>query len=135
MNARWLVLGCSLAVFIGSLFFPGLLFEEHEPEFGAMLLAWGWWGLLTFDFPWFANPAYFVAITLFALKWDNLARLSAGGALAFGSLSLFVDKWWFNEGSSTPVAGLGPAFYIWMASFGVLLLGSLAVPTPPRKAT
>jgi hypothetical protein len=129
-NVRWLVIGCSLAVFFASLFFPALLFADHEPQSGATLLAWGWWGLLTFDFAWFANPAYLAAMLALALRFHRAARILSAIAVALACLSFTTTEWWFNEGNATPVLGLGPAFYLWLLSLGILLVGSFLVRLP-----
>jgi hypothetical protein len=38
-------------------------------------------------------------------------------------LSHWVRAWYFNEAGGTPVEKLGAAYYFWMASFAVLLVG------------
>lgn len=110
---------------------PAIEFAAHEPVNGGEVLCAGWFGVLTGDFPWFANPLYFAAL-LFALagtvreKERRMGRIISqslcGLALAIGMLSLRVREWWFDESKSTRVQGLGIAFYYWMGSFLVLLL-------------
>lgn len=112
----------SLAIYIASLGMPALEFAAHPPVRGIEALCWGWWGILTGDFPWFANPLYFTALLLAWFGKESLGRIFCGVSLALGMLSLLVRAWWFNEGSSTPVERLGSAFYFWMASFLVLFL-------------
>src|SRR5215210_1985752 len=110
----------SFALFIASLGMPALEFAAHEPVRGYEALLWGWWGALTRDFPWFANPLY-VAALIFALTgMKTIGQVCSGLALGFGLLSLRAHQWWFNEGSATPIEKLGLAFYFWMASFLVL---------------
>jgi hypothetical protein len=56
---RKVVLIISLSLFIASLAMPALQFRQHPPVLGLTTLLWGWWGVFTGDFPWFANGAYF----------------------------------------------------------------------------
>lgn len=99
---------------------PALRFATHDPVRGSTTLLLGWFGLLTFDLPWLANPLYFAALVLAARRRVTAAQVCSVIAFVFGLLSLRVREWYFNEGSGTPIAALGPAFYFWMASFAVL---------------
>ena len=56
---RKVVLIISLSPFIASLAMPALEFRQHPPVRRLTTLLWGWWGVLTGDFPWFANATYF----------------------------------------------------------------------------
>ncbi|MEM9280210.1 MAG: hypothetical protein AAGA96_00145 [Verrucomicrobiota bacterium] len=109
----------SAGCYLTSLTLPGLLFDSHNPIRGWQLLLMGWWGLLTFDFPWFANIFFFLSL-IFAAFGKNIAALTlALVCLPLSSLTFFVEEWYFNEGSGTPVTGIGPAFYAWFASFAL----------------
>ena len=100
-----------------------LHFANHPPVKGITTLLWGWWGVLTGDVPWLANPLYFVALVLVLLGCYKSSQLLCVLALALGMRSLSVEKWYFNEAEGTPVTALGLAFYLWMASFAILLIG------------
>jgi hypothetical protein len=115
-------IAASLALFMASLALPALEFADHEPERGHVLLLWGWWGFLTGDFPWLANPLYLVALIFAGLGRRTISQLFSGSAFAVGLLSLRVSKWYFNEANATPIENLGSAFYFWMASFLVLFV-------------
>ena len=112
----------SLALFIVSLILPALEFGSHAPVRGITALCWGWWGLLTLDFPWLANPAYFAALFFALIDKKLIGQLLSGLAFGMGLLSLRVRAWWFNEASATPIQNLGLAFYLWMGSFLVLFV-------------
>jgi hypothetical protein len=101
-----------------------LLFERHSPLLGFSVLTKGWAGVLTGDIAWFANIFFFLCVCayLFRLFWSSLILSLA--ALAIGLLSLRATAWWFNEGSSTQIVGLGSGFYVWLASF--LVIGASA---------
>ncbi len=118
----WVAVAASLALFIASLPMPALEFAAHEPVRGIVALLWGWWGLLTRDFPWLANPLYFAALFFALLRKTTVSQVLAGLAFAVGMLSVRVRAWWFNEASATPIDRLGVAFYFWMGSFLVLFL-------------
>lgn len=117
-----LVAALSLCLFLVSLWLPALLFEHHEPLRGWEVLAWGWWGVLTFDFAWFANPIYFRAVRALLNRDLGLTKSRSGWAIFLGLLSFFAKEWWFNEGSGTHIVGLGPAFYVWIGSFAVIYI-------------
>ena len=117
------VLTFSLSLFIASLGMPALEFRQHSPVRGLTTLLWGWWGVFTGDFPWFANLAYFAAVFFGFLKQRAVAMISCAIALGVGSLSHWVREWYFNEAGGTPIDRLGAAYYFWMASFAALLLG------------
>ena len=120
---RKVVLIISLSLFIASLAMPALEFRQHPPVRGLTTLLWGWWGVLTGDFPWFANAAYFAGLLFASLKQRAVSMACCVIALGLGSLSYWVRAWYFNEAGGTPVANLGPAYYFWMASFTALLVG------------
>jgi len=101
---------------------PALEFANHEPVSGLVALLWGWWGLLTCDFPWLANPLYFAALFFALIGMRATGQVLSGLAFATGLLSLRVREWWFNEASATQIEKLGPAFYFWITSFLVLFL-------------
>ena len=126
----WLIIGSATSLFALSLFLPALLFKSHDPLSGAHVLTWGWLGVLTLDIAWFANPAFVFASYAFLQRNFGRARIFAGGSLLLGALSFFAKEWWFNEGSGTPITGLGAAFYIWLMSFAVLFAGSWAMLRP-----
>jgi hypothetical protein len=111
----------SLCLYGIALFLPALEFEAHAPVKGITTLLWGWWGLLTYDFPWLANIAYFIAIAQISMGKHAAALKYGIAAVALGLLSLLVRKWFFNEAEATPVKNLGSAFYCWMGSFVALL--------------
>ena len=113
----------SLALYIVSLCLPALEFRTQSPVRGLTALLWGWWGVVTKDFPWFANPAYFLSLLLAYAGKQASSLLLCGLAIGLGFLSVFVREWYFNEAGGTPVERLGAAFYVWMASFVALFAG------------
>lgn len=127
---RRAILACSGAAFVCALFLPALLFKQHKAALGIDVFLSGWLGVVTLNFAWYANPAYALALRQFSAMQYAHARLACAIALALGMLSFFAREWWFNEGSGTPIAGLGIAFYFWMSSFGLLLVGSFLLKEP-----
>jgi ribonuclease inhibitor len=131
--ARLLFLAGSLALYLVSLSLPALLFGHHEPLLGVAVLSSGWWGFVMFQFAWGANPAY--AFALYSYLQRQRARASVAGAIALflGLTSFQAQEWWFNEGSGTPIIGLGIGFQFWMLSFLCLLAGC-AFPVTPKPS-
>ena len=124
---RRLVLAASGLLFLAALPAPALLFTDHPPVRGITALAFGWWGVVLGDFPWFANPLYLGALVLLWRGFHLAGAALAALAIVVGLRSLGVDEWYHNEAGGTPVTGLGLAFWFWMASFAVLLIGGLGL--------
>ena len=82
---RKVVLIISLSPFIASLAMPALEFRQHPPVRRLTTLLWGWWGVLTGDFPWFANATYFGGLLFASLKQRAVAIASCVIALGLGS--------------------------------------------------
>src|SRR5215208_5083700 len=93
----------SLGLYGIALFLPALPFEARAPVKGFTTLLWGRWGLFTYDFPWLANIAYFLAVVQIFLGKRTDALKYAIAAVALGLLSLLVKKWFFSEADGTPV--------------------------------
>jgi hypothetical protein len=74
---------------------------------------------------WCANPVFLIAVFAFLVKKYVFAQIGGVAAFVLGAYSFFANEYYFNEASSTPIVGLGLAFYIWMLSFGVFIVGSI----------
>jgi hypothetical protein len=114
----------SSALYVLSLFLPALEFNDHAPVSGFTALMLGWWGVVTADFAWFANAAYFVAFFCCFLSDYRSAAVAASTAVPLALLSYGADSWYFNESRGTPIAKLGSAFYVWLASIVWLVIAS-----------
>ena len=121
------VIGVSAAAYLAALPTPALLFRTHPPVKGITTLIWGWWGIATGDVSWFANPVYFLALGALLLGFHKSGQLLSVLALLLGFRSVYVREWFFNEAGGNPVAALGLAFYLWMASFAILLVGAFGL--------
>jgi hypothetical protein len=126
------VLAVSGSSYFAALPFPALLFRSDPPVRGIIALLWGWWGFVTGDIPWLANPLYFLELLLVALGLNKLALLLCAVVIGLGARSVLVEQWYFNEAQGTPVTGLGTAFYLWMSSFVLLLLGAMVLLWLPK---
>ena len=115
----------SVSLYAWSLWEPALLFKDHAPLTGATVLALGWFGVLSLDFAWYANPAWLMAAVFLIVGKVRLARISSGVSVLLALLSFTTKQWWFNEARPTAISGLGPACYIWMSSLAVLSLGCI----------
>jgi hypothetical protein len=127
------VLGISIALYLASLLLPAITFAHHEPLSGLHVLAWGWWGLVSFNLAWFANPAYLLAVIGLLCRRYKTAAIASAGACVLGLSSFLAKQWWFNEGSGTPIAGLGAGFYVWMLGLLVLAFGAVIAFRTNRK--
>lgn len=125
MKPHQLLLAASGLLYLTSLALPALLFAQHAPLPGYEALAWGWWGLLTGDPAWYANPAYVVTIVLMGMRRFGAALVAAAFAVLVGGSSFLAKAWWFNEGSGTPIAALGTGFYVWLLALALAALAAL----------
>ena len=110
----------SIALFLASLALPGLHFSKEDPVFGFNLLLMGWLGIMTLDFPWFANILYVSSLLSIRRRKFTKAYWLCVLCIPTALLSYVADKWYFHEGWGTPITGLGMAFYVWISSFIVL---------------
>src|SRR5687767_12390134 len=111
-------------LFLLSLVFVAFLCADGQTVEGWIVLLWGWWSLLMLNPAWLANLIYPAALMVSALRVHALAAILAAVAFGLGLFSFMADEWWFNEGSGTPIVAFGPAFYLWMSSFTVLVVGN-----------
>ncbi|WP_223217451.1 hypothetical protein [Paraburkholderia phenoliruptrix] len=121
---RFLTLCISLALYIGSLYLPAMYFEKEPPLYGMSVLGQGWFGLLTLNPSWLANPFYVAAIAQFIRRRYLSSRLLSLAAVGCALCSLWTSEWDFNEAFGTPIKHLGAAFYVWFVALLVLLSGS-----------
>lgn len=121
----WGAIWVACGLYAGSLFLPALEFEGREPEYGWWVLAVGWAGLALFNFAWFANPCFLMAIGhLYHGNPKKAFRYAlVGFILALDSFLL--RRVYFNELSPTAVLGLGLGFYVWLGSFIVIVAASV----------
>jgi hypothetical protein len=121
---RILTLCASIALYIGSLYLPAMYFEKEPPLYGMSVLAQGWFGLLTLNPSWLANPLYVATIVQFVRRRYSSSRLLSLIAVGCALCSLWTSEWDFNEAYGTPIKHLGAAFYMWFIALLVLLSGS-----------
>lgn len=111
-------LGIILILYCVSLTLPGLHLVDGEVVEGWRLLLTAWYGALILEFPWFANLAFFLAIPFAAKGHNRAAGLAGSAAFLIGLLSLRSTMWIAHH---THIDHLGWGFYLWMASFLVLM--------------
>lgn len=131
-NVRLLIFFCSIALYIYSLFLPGLLFAYHEPTLGYALLLEGWLGVSMLEFGWFANLAFFSAVRAYN---TNITRCKWAAIIAIliGLTSYHAKEVIFTFASNTTITSLGAGFYVWMLSFLILLSGCF-IPQKPNPS-
>lgn len=117
----WRTVALLLAIYLSSLFFPGIYANDPHSSStfmtGLSILASGWLGVLSGNFGWLANPAFFACLLTLWLRYFLSTICLAALAIAFALDSLRIDEVWYTEATSTPVLGLGIGYAIWLASF------------------
>ena len=102
----------SLSLYYPALTLPWAYFNNAT---GFTLLKWGWYGVLSLNFAWFANITFLVGTNLFFLKkyihaiWVSLA------SLFLGSTTFMLDSVHHNGEMK-----LYYGFYLWLGSFACL---------------
>jgi len=98
-----------------------------------LVLASGWRGVFGGEIAWFANVFFLLSMTARLFRLHTSSLFTSLGAIAVGLLSLRANQWWFNEGSPTPITGLGPGFYFWIGSFVVLAVDAARMRLVSRR--
>ena len=126
---RWPIIIASVAMFVGSLFLPGLGFDPVSPGTtwpGWALLLGGWLGIFSCCPAWFANPLYLIGLLVLALDKPagHLARLCLLAAPVVGaSVVIMVIRGVPSDESGIPDhwthAHLKSGFYLWMTALAI----------------
>lgn len=119
--------------FIVALALPVYKFANGEYYSGLMVLLFGWMGpfgvVAGNTIGWYANLFLFFAWIALALAKFRPMPFFAVIALSIGIVialtSLGVSRLATNEAGTMDEVTIGLGFYMWLASFGVALLGSL----------
>lgn len=96
------------------------LVEQNKPIYGWFILLFGWAGALDWTIAWYANPAFIASIILY-LNNHPASLVLSRIALGLGVSSLLYRNIWSEEGTPEHIAGYGPAFYLWLLSFFLML--------------
>lgn len=113
----------AIALYVTSLTLPGLHLEGHDPAYGWDILMRGWLGIAILEIAWISNILFAVALVATLMEKPVHAAYIATAAFLIGLTSLRSTIWVFHH---APITGLGPGFYVWMAAFAILALGSFA---------
>jgi hypothetical protein len=136
---RLAVIAASLLVYVVACFVPTVYFDKpgQEPWPGLMTFILGAFALFEGYFAWLANPLLGVALLLLIFRQWVATAVVAGLAflIALDALRVLGDTVPLDEaGVNKAVAtGLGPGFYLWLASMLVPLAGALVLRTYERS--
>ncbi len=114
------------ALWLASLFLS--VVEQTELR-GYLVLALGWYGVVTGEMGWFANLVFFVGVAQLSSKGtikSALSLLLAAAILTLAATTLFWDKS-FGLETEEAIAGLsfGAGYYAWMAAMLTVSVGLL----------
>lgn len=116
----------SVVFYCISLTLPIFFLEIGHSTYGYEILLFGWMGIFTLNFAWFANLFSGLALTLFLFSKKRLAFVfSILGAMI--ALNAFRTEYWYGSditGSSFPIAmtitSFGLGFYLWIIAIYIL---------------
>lgn len=129
------ILITAVALYLTSMFLPALytefvynytgdpLIEKNAPYYGWKILILGWAGIFDYAVAWYANPAFIATIILY-INNQPTCITSAKIALALAVTSLLYRNIWSEDGTPEHIANYGPAFYLWLSSFILILLAA-----------
>lgn len=125
----------AVALYLASLLLPAFytefiynytgdpLIEKSGPYYGWTILLLGWAGILDYTIAWYANPAFVAAMILYMNNHPACITL-AKIALALAMSSLLYRNIWSEDGTPEHIASYGPAFYLWLLSFVLMLFAT-----------
>lgn len=126
----------AVVLYLASMLFPAFytefvhnygeatIVEGGDPYYGWRVLLLGWVGILDWTIAWYANPAFVAALVLHALGSRASVKLAVI-ALALGLSSLLYRNMWGEDGTPEHIYSYGPAFYLWLASFALMLYAAV----------
>jgi len=100
-------------------------YVENDVWYGWQVLLFGWAGIFDGTIAWLANPILIFSFTTLNSKNYNIKSIHylflslIGLILALSSL-LYKKMW--NDGGYSKITEYGPAFYLWIFSFILMLL-------------
>jgi hypothetical protein len=122
------VIGASVLLFVIACATPAMVFDK-ETWPGIQVLVLGWQGAFLGQFAWFANAFWFLALLLaFLRRWfltvaaTFVTLLVALDALSFPGTTVPLDEGFVN---TMVFKSYHIGFYFWMASIGIIGIGSL----------
>lgn len=125
---RFAAAGVAAAVHLAAFALPVFTFDPaqfHRPLVGAEVALYGVCAACDGVYGWCANPLFWPGVVVLACGLPRLAAVLGLSGTLVAATSWQAMRWWFNEGMSTPIAGYGPGFYVWFASFPVLTAGAV----------
>ncbi|MBK6608389.1 MAG: hypothetical protein KBF99_17750 [Leptospiraceae bacterium] len=116
----------SIVLYFISLALPIFFCGIRSTTYGFEILLFGWMGIFTLNFAWFANLFYGLALALFILSKKRLAfMISILGAII--ALDAFRIEYLYGSdisGTSFPIAiaitSFGLGFYFWLTAIYIL---------------
>lgn len=83
---------------------------------GYTILLWGWLGIFTGTYAWFANPLFFVSLFIRFKNDNKFALVFSVIAFCLGLLSFGATEWDFNVAGGSVIDHLGSGYIVWQLS-------------------
>jgi hypothetical protein len=124
-NNKNVVAVVALVMFCVSLALPAIIFSDNDYHRGYAVLIYGILGSLAGDFAWFANPVFIGAYITFCARAFAMSSLFSLVCVVFAATSYTAKSALISFSSPATIKSLASGFYLWMASFVVLLVASV----------
>ena len=122
------IVALSVLLYFASLYSP--VFKDSGSILGFYILFFGWFTIPGNGFAWFANPCLWIAwigLAKKGLKGDIIISVVMSLAAVALALTTFQLKELVLDEGGAPLLGYDLGFYLWLASIGVTVLGSLVL--------
>jgi hypothetical protein len=112
-------------LFLISLTLPAIIFSDNDFHRGFAVLIYGILGALAGDFAWFANPLFLAALVTFSARAFSVSGVMALMCVGLASTSFYAKAALVTFSTPATIKSLASGFYVWLASFVVLLIASV----------
>lgn len=113
----------SVTLFVISLTQDGFYTGAHNPWPGWNILLTGWLELMYLKVNWFANPVLLLAYFFMLIKQYGLAAIASLTSVIFAAS--FLARKTIVMDTISHITGYGIGYWLWLASFIIMLLSSL----------
>lgn len=139
-RARSILLYGTIALYIGSLFLPGLTTTYGASQYGFEVLLVGWLGIFSGVFSWYGYVLGIVCFILLLNKKKSTSIIFSAIAFLFALQALYLQmvnaRINFFDSYNSWERGMGElsvGYYVWLFALGLLVIQSFVAKMSHRK--